>query len=109
MSRLLDDRGRPVEYTPEIAIPLSGQCCCTAPSSRKLALSLGLWGLRDVHEVYHTIHVASVLHLASHDVLRVYASDWRFIIEADYFKSTFGVGILVSFFGQTRTERVKWS
>ena len=66
MSNPLDDQRRPVEDTPEIAIPLSGQCCCIALMLRKQLLSLGLSGLRGVHEVYNTIHDASVRHLASH-------------------------------------------
>ena len=66
MSILLDDHRRPVEDTPEIAIALSGQCCCIALILSKQTMSLGLSGLRGVHEVYNTIHDASVRHLASH-------------------------------------------
>ncbi len=51
ISSLLDDHRRPVEDTLEIAIALSGQCCCIALILSKQTMSLGLSGLRGVHEV----------------------------------------------------------
>ena len=54
-------------------------------------MSLSFWGQRVLHEVFISSHNASVKCLASYGILRVYASDWRFIIEALDFKSAFSV------------------
>ena len=54
-------------------------------------MSLRCSGQGGLHEVYTASHDESVTHLAAYDILRIYASDWRFIIEAMYFKGTFSV------------------
>ena len=54
-------------------------------------MSLGFSGQRGLHEVYTTIHDAPVRCLALCNILRVYATHWRSIVKAIYFKSAFSV------------------
>ena len=81
MTDRFDKRRRLVDRTPEIAILCSGQCWRNA---RKVMMSFGFPDQRGVHEVYTTIYNVQGRHLASNDILRVYASDWRSVIDAMY-------------------------
>ena len=62
MGKLRDDRRRPVDLMPAIAIPFSEPFCCDAFSSRQISILLGQWpapgGQEGLHEVYTTNHDA---------------------------------------------------
>ena len=82
MSSLPDSRTRMVENTPEIAISPARQCCCYPLSSLKVSMLLGLSDQGGVHNLYNTIHNASVRHLAS---IGGPHSACDYIIEASHF------------------------
>ena len=58
---------------------------------RQASMSRSFPCQRGVHEVYTTIHGASVNHLASYDILRAYTSDLRSYVQATHFDSAFRV------------------
>ena len=88
LSKVRDDRRRPVESTPAVTITFSEQAAMRFHHDRVMCRS-ACSGQRGLHEVYTTSHDASVKRLASYDILLVYASDWHFIIETIHVKSAF--------------------
>ena len=60
MSKLHDDRRRPIESTPAVTIRFSKPTCCTRFFHKSFSTLLGISGQTGLHEVNTTIHDASV-------------------------------------------------